>query len=95
MSYAISEPIEDPQDDGDRAANTAEVDRDIALRRHLLSVQVLEDQIIDAGGMVWCLDCEASIPPERLEQVPHAVRCVGCQEAHELHVKQATGRKRP
>jgi hypothetical protein len=30
-----------------------------------------------------CADCGRPIAPRRLEAVPHAVRCVGCQLRHE------------
>ncbi|RMF14195.1 MAG: TraR/DksA family transcriptional regulator [Candidatus Dadabacteria bacterium] len=34
-------------------------------------------------GRVVCLDCGEPIPAGRLAVVPTAVRCLGCQRAHE------------
>lgn len=92
--WAISTPLDDPHDEGETAANLAEADRQISLRCHLMNTQILEDQDIDEEGRVHCLDCPAIIPPERMEKVPYAVRCVGCQEEHERRQCQ-TGKRRP
>jgi len=35
---------------------------------------------IEAGAYGICVTCEQPIPGERLEAVPTAVQCVGCQE---------------
>jgi RNA polymerase-binding transcription factor DksA len=93
MTFALSEPTGEPRDPGDVAADLAEVTREIALRRHLAAVEITEDQAIDEDGRVWCLDCPAQIPPERLALVPHAVRCHGCQEVHELAEAQKAGKR--
>lgn len=42
-----------------------------------------------ANGRTTCLDCGERIPERRLTHVPHAVRCVACQELHE---RKATSR---
>jgi DnaK suppressor protein len=34
---------------------------------------------IAEGGYGVCEDCSAKIAPERLEAIPDATRCVGCQ----------------
>ena len=36
---------------------------------------------MDDGSYGVCLRCEESIPPRRMEAVPWAAFCVGCQEA--------------
>jgi DnaK suppressor protein len=94
MVYPLTEPSGDPRDTADIASELAEFSRDIALRTHLAKVESHEDQIVGAEGEVYCQDCPAMIPPDRLARVPHAVRCVGCQEVYELRLQQATGKRR-
>jgi DnaK suppressor protein len=94
MAYPLSEPTGNPRDTGDIASELAEFSRDVALRRHLASVQIHEDQIVGTEGEVYCCDCPAVIPPERLARVPHAVRCVDCQDIYERQIKR-TGRGKP
>jgi DnaK suppressor protein len=36
---------------------------------------------LDSGDYGVCLSCEEPIPPKRLQAVPWARYCVGCQEA--------------
>ena len=43
--------------------------------------RALED--IDAGRYGVCRDCGEGIAPARLKVMPFAIRCVGCQGAHE------------
>lgn len=95
MTYARYESESHP-DPVDAAAALAEAARDIALRRHLGAVEILEDQQIDADGVVHCRDCGDPIPPDRLaalaprdrEGIPmishsFAVRCIDCQRVAE------------
>lgn len=35
---------------------------------------------IEAGTYGLCIDCGAAIPPARLNALPHAARCIACQE---------------
>ena len=39
-------------------------------------------QRIDEGRYGVCDNCAGVIPPERLEVIPHARRCVPCQQKH-------------
>ncbi len=49
------------------------------LERELADV---EDALarIDAGTYGRCVDCGATIPEERLAVIPHAARCIRCQQ---------------
>ncbi|MDQ7833848.1 MAG: TraR/DksA C4-type zinc finger protein [Humidesulfovibrio sp.] len=38
-----------------------------------------EPQLV-IDGVVHCVDCEEPIAPARLDKLPKATRCVGCQE---------------
>lgn len=38
---------------------------------------------LDSGNYGICVGCAQKIPPKRLEAVPYALRCVGCQERFE------------
>jgi DnaK suppressor protein len=40
-------------------------------------------QRVETGAYGLCVDCDAAIPPARLEALPFAVRCRGCQEARD------------
>jgi Prokaryotic dksA/traR C4-type zinc finger len=42
-----------------------------------------QDRPPPADPQAGCVDCGRPIAPRRLEAVPHAVRCVGCQLRHE------------
>ena len=44
-----------------------------------------------SGRYGTCLDCGTAIPPERLEAVPEAVRCVACQRRLEGRHRQVHG----
>lgn len=40
-------------------------------------------EAIDAGTYGICQDCGEPIPEKRMNAVPGATRCIGCQEAHD------------
>ncbi len=40
------------------------------------------------GGKACCVDCDAEIPPARLEARPGCSRCTGCQEELERLERQ-------
>ena len=44
---------------------------------------------LENGTYGTCADCGAEIPPERLDAVPEAVRCLTCQRALEGMRRQA------
>lgn len=35
---------------------------------------------LDSGEYGTCIDCERPIPPKRLDAIPWANRCIGCQD---------------
>jgi len=39
----------------------------------------------------WCIDCGEKIESKRLKALPHAERCMGCQEDFEKFQKQYGG----
>ena len=49
----------------------------------VLAAQELALQRIAIGKYGICIDCEARISRARLDRVPAAIRCVGCQTAYE------------
>jgi DnaK suppressor protein len=56
------------------------------LSRHRSQLRVIEEALrkIDAGTYGICDDCEGEIPSGRLNVMPFALRCVDCQERHEI-----------
>jgi RNA polymerase-binding transcription factor DksA len=98
VTFEISAPPGEPQDTADRAAMLEEMNRTIALRQHLADVRVLDDQQIDADGVVHCGECGLPIEPARLAALAPkdtegrpilersaATRCFECQQALEAH----------
>jgi DnaK suppressor protein len=74
-------------DDGDLA--------DVAIRdslqatnltRHRSTLKAIEEALrkIDEGDYGICEDCDEDIPVGRLNAMPFAVRCIDCQEKHEM-----------
>ena len=43
----------------------------------------VETPLVNSDGQRLCRDCEEVIPTARIAAAPHAVRCVGCQNACE------------
>jgi RNA polymerase-binding transcription factor DksA len=39
---------------------------------------------LDAGGYGLCVECEREIATRRLQALPFAVRCQGCEEKREV-----------
>lgn len=83
MTYAIAEPTGDPRDTGDRAADEAEITRQIALCQQLGRAAVGEDQWIGPDGEVLCLWCGEPLESGRLESEPSATRHESCREDFE------------
>jgi DnaK suppressor protein len=54
--------------------------------RHLQQLRSVEEALlkIEEGSFGRCDDCDEEISPGRLNAVPFALRCVECQEQHEL-----------
>ena len=78
-------------DIADQAEHLEQLDRDIAIRQTLDSMRPSIPQVVriddDGAPTIVCYDCLAPIPPGRLAARPHAVRCVGCQEAEEKRAR--------
>ena len=91
MNWAITEPTGEPRDEGDRAADLADMDRAIALRAWQAAQQSdsVGAALRDAEGQARCLECGAVIPPARLAARSGATRCVDCQSARELSARMA------
>lgn len=68
----------------DQAQEIETLHRDAALAAHHAQ---RESQLIE-GNEVICLDCQEPIGLRRLASLPTAVRCLECQQAHELRGKQ-------
>jgi phage/conjugal plasmid C-4 type zinc finger TraR family protein len=66
-------------DDFDRAQELEQLQRDQALQKQL-NRPVQAPLLID--GIRCCRDCEDAIS-ERVKILPHAVRCVHCQNIYE------------
>lgn len=67
----------DPVDAG---CELEQMQRDIALKKHL------ERPKKRSTGV--CIDCDGVIPVGRLNVNPYALRCIECQQMHELKKKQ-------
>jgi phage/conjugal plasmid C-4 type zinc finger TraR family protein len=66
-------------DEIDQAQEMDERFRESALREQLHSREPSVSTSAD------CVDCGEEIPVERRAAVPGCLRCVGCQEEHEMH----------
>lgn len=70
-------------DDADRADLTREFYKQNELTRIKQGEQIAPET--NKNGERICIECDAVINPQRLKAKPDAVRCIGCQEAHEAH----------
>jgi DnaK suppressor protein len=74
-------------DDGDIADIAARDSLQAAkYSRHLQQLRTIEEALlrIEEGTYGKCEDCEEEISPGRLNAIPFALRCVECQEKHEI-----------
>jgi DnaK suppressor protein len=74
-------------DDGDFAdVASRDAMQSSKFARHRSQLRAIEEALrkIDAGTYGICDDCEEEIPPKRLNVMPFALRCVDCQEKHEM-----------
>lgn len=68
---------------GDQGTVTFLRERDLTIEEHeenLLNEIDAAISRLDAGTFGTCSDCGVEIPPARLEALPYARRCIGCQE---------------
>lgn len=81
-------------DVGDASVADAMMDQDIAVVRRqveeLTQVEFAQKRSAD-DDFGACVDCDAAIGVARLLAVPHATRCVACQEQHDrTHAHEST-----
>jgi DnaK suppressor protein len=87
----IAERVRDLEDDSFSNLivdlNLAEIERDAdELRRVSVALERTNH-----GSYGLCADCDAVIPPSRLEAEPTAMRCLRCQERYEkTHASPST-----
>ncbi|MDH5185205.1 MAG: TraR/DksA C4-type zinc finger protein [Gammaproteobacteria bacterium] len=67
------------------AAKQEEMQRKQAIEDHK---NRLKETPLIRGGARICKDCEGAIPFERVQRNPEVVRCVPCQEDHEMKGRQ-------
>jgi DnaK suppressor protein len=87
LQAELGEPIQAPgqMTYGSQAAAASQVfeqQRDLALRdRAIAHLEEVDDALrrLDAGTYGACVDCGQAIPPERLEALPWAARCIDCK----------------
>ena len=74
-------------DDGDLAdVEIRDALQAATLTRHRSAVKAIEEALrrIDDGDYGICEDCDEDIPAGRLNAMPFALRCIECQEKHEM-----------
>ena len=79
-----------PSDEGDLSQQHHE--EWIFLNRNTIDMKLLREiadalHRIDHGAYGVCMECEEPISPKRLDAVPWARYCVGCQEAIALRIE--------
>lgn len=79
---------EDAAGEVQRSVEQAEIERDVG---ELAEIQLALRRVA-AGTYGLCSDCGDPIDEQRLDAQPSAVRCAGCQSAHERHTR-AAGRR--
>jgi DnaK suppressor protein len=70
-------------------------ERDLAIRNVDRESTLLRDvkaalRRVQDGSFGTCIECESPIGPKRLEALPWAVRCIQCQGAMDLDVRERT-----
>ena len=72
-----SDPIDAVQAAADREVTISEFD---GKTNRLKNVRTALRRLND-GSFGTCMDCDEEISPKRLKAIPHAIRCISCQEA--------------
>ncbi len=83
------------RDAGDEAVVIERTDvRTALMQRDAREVGELQSALLrlDDGHYGVCAECGLDIESERMRALPTALRCSGCQEAHEHRVALAPGR---
>jgi DnaK suppressor protein len=75
-------------DPADQAAAIEQERLDLAFKSREAEKKAAEERaksrLKDDAGNALCEECGAVIPPKRLEILPHALLCVGCQAHSEI-----------
>ena len=85
VAHAAALLQDDPHDQREHEADR---ELDQARDSHLLAeLQALDDALarLKTPGYGRCADCDATIPFDRLQRQPQALRCITCQAASETH----------
>lgn len=69
-------------DEADQAKNYESRHRDMAIKHALAKARTLETPC-EIAGVRYCVDCCDPIPHKRLKALPHAVRCLDCEQLKE------------
>lgn len=70
----------------DGANDIAQFNNDLAIQQHRIDHALPAQLVVD--GVVECIDCADEIPSDRLSALPDCVRCIDCQQAHEIRERQ-------
>ncbi len=83
VAHAAALLQDDPHDQREHEADR---ELDQARDSHLLAeLQAIDDALarLKTPGYGRCVDCDATIPFDRLQHQPQALRCIACQAAAE------------
>ena len=80
-----ADAIDEVQLAGERELAIRNLDRESVLLRNVRAALAR----IEDGSFGRCLHCEEEISPKRLNAVPWAPYCIGCQEAADRHEFQS------
>jgi len=80
-----ADAIDEVQLAGERELAIRNLDRESVLLRNVRAALAR----IEDGSFGTCLHCEEEISPKRLNAVPWAPYCIGCQEAADRHEFQS------
>ena len=85
----LARDIDDKGEDTSPSQHPADVASDLYAREELVTEQLtlkremaaIDDALarMREGSYGRCVDCGNTIPPERLEALPYAARCIDCQ----------------
>ena len=63
---------------------------DILLADEARTVEIAQERLAE-GTYGTCIDCGKDIPPERLEAIPEAIRCIEDQNRYEAQLRARGG----
>lgn len=70
-----------------------EVDRanDLSEDRRIVEIRAISRSLERKNISGECHDCGEDIEPKRLAALPSALRCISCQDAHEIYSRTHRG----